>query len=75
MMFKLLRCTCLHCFHLKLEHTLLARYRQRLALLLQVCVRGSRLCACRDCHAVGLQGLVLQIGNDHMIACADMQVD
>ena len=36
MMFKLLRCTCLHCFHLKLEQTLLARYRQRLALLLQV---------------------------------------
>jgi hypothetical protein len=36
MMFKLLRCTCLHCFHLKMDLTVLARFRQRLALLLQV---------------------------------------
>lgn len=52
MMFKLLRCTCLHCFHLKLDQTLLARYRQRLALLLQVCVPGSQVCACRVCYAI-----------------------
>lgn len=36
MMFKLLRCTCLHCFHLKMDQAVLARYRRRLALLLQV---------------------------------------
>lgn len=36
MMFKLLRCTCLHCFHLKMDQTALARYRRRLSLLLQV---------------------------------------
>lgn len=53
MMFKLLRCTCLHCFHLKLDQTLLARYRQRLALLLQVAV--SRLCSCKEFHAVVVQ--------------------
>ena len=32
-MFKLLRCTCLHCFALKMEAEELGRYRRRLALL------------------------------------------
>lgn len=32
-MFKLLRCTCLHCFSLKMEAEELGRYRRRLALL------------------------------------------
>eukprot|EP00208_Stichococcus_sp_RCC1054_P004326 CAMPEP_0206143018 /NCGR_PEP_ID=MMETSP1473-20131121/19032_1 /ASSEMBLY_ACC=CAM_ASM_001109 /TAXON_ID=1461547 /ORGANISM="Stichococcus sp, Strain RCC1054" /LENGTH=1731 /DNA_ID=CAMNT_0053538243 /DNA_START=203 /DNA_END=5398 /DNA_ORIENTATION=- len=35
MMFKLLRCTCLSCFHLKMDPTALARFRHRLFLLMQ----------------------------------------
>ena len=35
MMFKLLRCTCLHCFCLKMDSEALGRYRRRLALLLE----------------------------------------
>ncbi len=41
MMYKLLRCTCLSCFHFKMDATTLARFRRRLSLLLQV---RSRCC-------------------------------
>ncbi len=35
MMYKLLRCTCLHCFCLKMDSEALGRYRHRLGLLLE----------------------------------------
>ena len=39
MLYKLLRCACLHCFHLKMPRKEVDRFRQRLTLLQQV--RGS----------------------------------
>ena len=36
MLYKLLRCACLHCFHLKMPRKEVDRFRQRLTLLQQV---------------------------------------
>lgn len=56
MMYKLLRCTCLSCFHFKMDATTLARFRRRLSLLLQVRSRccdfeGSCDSLCREHHS------------------------
>ncbi len=56
-MYKLLRCTCLHCFALKMDADEVARYRRRLELLAEghlveaaEQVSGGGVLAARVCH-------------------------
>ena len=46
MLYKLLRCACLHCFHLKMPRKEVDRFRQRLTLLQQVHGSGNTFHCC-----------------------------